>query len=365
MKENSDSIKKEDISLVDLMHELWIERKTIFSVCGIAFLIGVVVAISIPKEYTTQVTMTPETTAKSGYGNLGALANMAGINISGNSGEESLTPELYPEIVHSTPFLLDLFTVEIPSKGNIKGLTLYDYMADHQKQPWWEAITGAPLKGISYLVSTLKDKEKPTEGGKIDPFQLTNDQTTVLRAISSKISVRVDTKTGIIILQVTMQDPLISAMLTDTVMRNLQEYVTNYRTNKAKMDLEYTAKLHTEARKDYYAAQQKYANFADTNRDINRMGYQTQVERLQNEATLAYSLYNQISQQLQLAKAKVQEVTPVFTVIQPAEVSLKASKPNKPIVVAGFIFLGLTGSIIWILVGRTIFRRISNKKKKV
>lgn len=365
MKENSESIRKEEINLFDLIHELWCERKIILSVSGIAFLIGIVVAFSIPKEYTTQVTMTPETSSKSGYGNLGALANMAGINFSGNSGEESLTPELYPEIVHSTPFLLDLFPVTIPKHGDGKSLSLYDYMADYQKQPWWETLTGAPLKGMSYLVSSLKDKDNSENEKTIDSFKLSNDQTNVLRAISSRISVKVDNKTGIILLQVTMQDALLSAALTDTVMCNLQKYVTNYRTNKAKMDLEYTEKLHTEARKEYYAAQQKYANFADTNRDINRMGYQTQVERLQNEATLAYSLYNQISQQLQLAKAKVQEVTPVFTVIQPAEVSLKASKPNKPIVIAGFLFLGLTGSIIWILVGRTIVRKIRYKKKKV
>jgi len=159
----------------------------------------------------------------------------------------------------------------------------------------------------------------------------------------------VDKKSGVISLNVTMQDPLVSAALTDTVMRNLQSYITEYRTNKARRDLVYTEKLYKEAKKTYYIAQQKYASFADANLDIVLIGYRTQLERLQNEATLAYGVYNQMSQQLQMAKAKVQEVTPVYTVVQPATVPLRPEKPNKPMILIGFLFLAFVGSIGWIL----------------
>lgn len=52
-----------------------------------------------------------------------------------------------------------------------------------------------------------------------------------------------------------MQDPLISASLTDTVMHCLQNYITNYRTNKARHDLAFTEKLYKEAKADYEKAQ--------------------------------------------------------------------------------------------------------------
>ena len=65
-----------------------------------------------------------------------------------------------------------------------------------------------------------------------------------------------------------MQDPLISASLTDTVMHCLQNYITNYRTNKARHDLAFTEKLYKEAKADYEKAQKKYATFADANQNV-------------------------------------------------------------------------------------------------
>lgn len=50
-----------------------------------------------------------------------------------------------------------------------------------------------------------------------------------------------------------------------------------------------------------------------------------------------------------MSKAKVQEITPVYTVVQPATVSLKPAKPNKIMILIGFIFLAGVGSMGWIL----------------
>lgn len=343
------SSKQEEKELGELILKVWSNRIFILKVCAIAFLVGLVVALSIPKEYTTTVTIAPESSVKTGSGNLGMLASMAGINIPGSTAEDALSPELYPNIVNSTPFLLDLFSVQIVNQNDKKTYSLYDYMDNYQHEPWWNVILSAPLKALDAVFSLFSEtaKESVIEK-KPDGFHISRDQSRILMAISERIAVSVDKKSGVITLGVRMQDPLVSAALTDTVMKNLQIYITEYRTNKAKKDLEYTEKLYEEARKEYYSAQQKYADFADTNLDIIRSGYRTRQERLQNEATLAYSLYNQISQQRQLAKAKVQEVTPVYTVIQPASVPLRPSEPNKPVVLFLFVFLSFLGSISWI-----------------
>ena len=147
-----------------------------------------------------------------------------------------------------------------------------------------------------------------------------------------------------------MQDPLVSATLTDTVMRNLQEFITQYRTDKARNDLAFTQRLFDEARDNYYEAQQRYARYMDQNQGIVRRSYLTEQERLQNEMNLAFNLYNQTAQQLQLARAKVQESTPVYAVVQPATVPLKPSKPSKIILLAGCIFLAGVVSSGWIFV---------------
>ncbi|MDE5692149.1 MAG: chain-length determining protein, partial [Alistipes sp.] len=147
-----------------------------------------------------------------------------------------------------------------------------------------------------------------------------------------------------------------SATVADTVMRNLQNYVTGYRTNKARKDLELTQQLYDEAQREYYKAQQRYARYMDANQNVVRRSVRTEQERLQNEVTLAYNVYNQMAQQLQLARAKVQESTPVYAVVQPASVPLRAAKPSKMLVLIGFVFMGGVFAAGWILGARDFVR---------
>ena len=201
----------------------------------------------------------------------------------------------------------------------------------------WELWTSVRTDGIIYKPDTI-GREKNLN------YEVMEDPGTYYLVFNVK-----DKKTGVTTLTVTMQDPLISAALTDTVMHCLQNYIADYRTNKARHDLAFTEKLFNEAQENYYEAQQKYARFMDGNQNIIMQSFRTEQERLQNEMNLAYGVFTQVSQQLQLAKAKVQEITPVYTVVQPATVPLRPAKPNKIMILIGFVFLAGVGSIGWIL----------------
>lgn len=348
--------EEQEIDLIELAQKVWAERKLVFKACGIAVIVALVVAFSIPKEYATSVTLAPETGGKSVSGGIGALASMAGISLGASSGEDALSPELYPDIVSSTPFLINLFDVRVKSEEAEVDTTLYAYLKEYQRSPWWNAITSAPFKVLGWTMSLFRD-EQPEEGdARLDPFHLTKEESGIAKALGSRLSVSVDKKTGVTTLTVTMQDALISASLTDTVMHSLQNYITDYRTNKARHDLAYMEKLYDEAKQDYTEAQQKYAQFADANLNISRLVYRAEQERLQNEMNLAYQMYTTVSQQLQMAKAKVQEITPVYTVVQPATVPLRAAKPNKLMILVGFVFLAGVGSVGWILFVKDFIR---------
>ena len=347
--------EEQEIDLIELAQKVWAERKLVFKACGIAVIVALVVAFSIPKEYATSVTLAPETGGKSASGSIGALASMAGINLGASSGEDALSPELYPDIVSSTPFLTSLFDVRVTSEEAEVDTTLYAYLKDYQHSPWWSVIMSAPFKALGWTMSLFRDE--PEEGdAKLDPFHLTKEESGIAKALGSRLAVSVDKKTGVTTLTVTMQDALISASLTDTVMHSLQNYITDYRTNKARHDLAYMEKLYDEAKQDYTEAQQKYAQFADANLNISRLVYRAEQERLQNEMNLAYQMYTTVSQQLQMAKAKVQEITPVYTVVQPATVPLRAAKPNKLMILVGFVFLAGVGSVGWILFVKDFIR---------
>ena len=340
------SSQEEEIDLLELALKVWGERKFILKACGYAVLIGLVIVFSIPREYTTEAMIAPELSDNKGTGGLSSLAAMASLNLNATSGADAIYPDLYPNIVSSTPFITGLFNVRVKDLDEEVDTTLYCYLNEYQRMPWWSLITSAPFKALGWVVSLLTDEE---DDGIFDPFHLTKEETDTAKELSERINVSVDKKTGVTTLTVTMQDPLISASLTDTVMHRLQNYITEYRTNKARHDLAFTEKLYTEAKANYTDAQSKYASFVDANQNIILLSYRAEQERLQNEMSLAYNVYTQVAQQLQMAKAKVQEITPVYTVVQPATVPLRPSKPSKPMILIGFVFLAGVGSVGWIL----------------
>lgn len=81
-------------------------------------------------------------------------------------------------------------------------------------------------------------------------------------------------------------------------------------------------------------------------------------ERLQNDMSLAYQVYSQVANQLQVARAKVQEEKPVFAVVEPAVVPLKPSGISKKVYVLVFIFLSVCIVMFWKLFGEEFLDKI-------
>ncbi len=351
--------QEEEIDLLELARKLWNARKRIVKWAAVGAAVGIVVAFSIPKEYSATVKLAPElSNGKKSLGGLGDLAAMAGVNVGGGS-EDAMSPTLYPDIVGSIPFMVELFDVPVTDKKGELQTTVYDYVQEHTRGTWWSAVIAAPFRFVGWTVSLFKGKEEMDEEKRtvVDPFRLTPKEHGAVKKLSERIVCTVDKKTSVISLTVTMQDPLIAATLTDTVMVNLQNHITDYRTNKARHDLDFTQKLYDEAQAAYYAAQARYARYMDANQKVVLRSVRTEQERLQNEMTLNYNLYNQMAQQLQLAKAKVQESTPVYVVLQPVTVPLSAEKPAKMLIIIGFAFLFGAAISGWVLFGEELASR--------
>lgn len=352
-KESEDIIEAQDmreeneIDLLELAKKLWNRKKTIGLWCLIGAVVGVIVAFSIPKEYTTSVKLAPEMSdKKSANGGLNALAAMAGVSTPGAS-TDAVYPMLYPEILQSVPFCVSLFDIPVTDKDGERVMTLREFLENDTKSPWWSAILAVPGKIIGAITSSDDDDEKNSGG--TDTFRLTKQETQLVEALNKRISASVDQKTSVVDISVNMQDPMVSAILADTVVNRLGEYVTAYRTNKARKDMEYIEQLNREAKAGYYAAQQKFADYLDTHQGVVMYSARTMRDRLENEATLAFNMYNQTSQQLQMAKAKVQEETPVYATIKPPTVPLRASSPRKLMIIVGFTFLAFVAACAWIL----------------
>ena len=329
-----DTSSKDEIDLVEILCKIIVIRKKIYKVAGIGLIIGVIVALSIPKQYTVKVTLSPEMGSSKGTNGLAGLAaSFLG------SGE-----------------LLD---ITVSSSNKSKDITLASYL-DEQTSPWWSYVIGLPGIIINSIKSLFEDDNNIDIDNKVKrgAIELTKEESEKIATLKRSITALVDQKTAITNISVTLQDPKITAVVADSVVCKLQEYIINYRTSKAKEDCSYLEKLCKERQQEYYVAQKKYALYIDTHDDIILQSVRAEQERLQNDMNLAYQVYSQVASQLQVARAKVQEEKPVFAVLEPAVVPQYPSGMGLKIYVLLFMFLAIVGTISWIFIGDDLWNRL-------
>ena len=346
-----------EIDLMEYVRKLWNARKLLLKVAGIAAIVGIVIALSIPKKYTAEVTLSPES-GKSGGGSLSGMAAMLGIGSVNMGGDaNALNISMTSDIVATTPFILELFDTQVKTLDGEVDTTFVAYL-ETESAPWWSAIMSLPGKAIGGVMSLFSSKEEEEEIKAIDPFQLTKKQMSQVNAIKSIIMAESDKKTGITKVSVTLQDPLVAATMVDTVLTKLQKYITKYKTSKAQEDCNYWEQLYKERQKEYYEAQEKYARYSDTNKGVILQSVRIEQERLQNEQTLAFQVFSQVATQLQMSKAKLQEEKPAFAILEPASVPLLPSGTSRKMILIGIVFLAVAGAAAWILFGQDLWTNL-------
>ena len=345
-----------EIDLMEYARKLWAARKLLLKVAGIAVIVGVVIALSIPKKYTAEVTLSPES-GKSGGSSLSGMAAMLGIGSVNMGGDaNALNFSMASDILASTPFVLELFDTQVKTLDGEVDTTLVAYL-ETESAPWWSTIMSLPGKAIGGVMSLFSSKEEEEEKP-IDPFQLTQKQMSQANAIRKFIMAESDKKTGITKVSVTLQDPLVAATLVDTVLVKLQKYITNYKTSKAQEDCKYWEELYKQRQDEYYKAQEKYAKFSDANQNVILQSVRIEQERLQNEQSLAFQVFSQVATQLQMSKAKLQEEKPAFAILEPASVPLLPSGTSRKMILIGIVFLAVAGAAAWILFGQDLWKNL-------
>ena len=336
-----------NIDWMDILRRLYAIRKTLYKAAGVGVVLGIIIALSIPKQYTVTVTLSPEMGGDKASGGLASLASSFLGGGATSSSSDALNVTLAPDIVASTPFILELFNTRVQTLNGELDTTLTAYM-DEQKKPWWGYIKAAPGMAIGAIKSLFS--EETDTASVLNPFQLTQKEASKVEAIKQSITTEVDKKTAKTTISVTLQDPKVTAIVADSVVAKLQQYIIDYRIKKAKEDCAYLEELCHERQQEYYQAQSKYAHYFDSNRNIAFQSVRAEQERLQNDMNLAYQVYSQVAQQLQVARAKIQEEKPVFAVVEPATVPLQPSGTSRKIILIGIVFLVVCCSGIWSLI---------------
>lgn len=357
-KQNNHNDEEIEIDLIGILRKIIGIRKTIYKAAGIGLVVGIIVTISIPKQYTVGVTLSPEMGGSKGGGLSGLAASFLGSGVSMNEGTDALNASLSADIVSSTPFLLELSTMKIPAlEGETMTLSVY---LDEESSPWWSYVIGLPgmvIGGVKSLFTEEESESVPSDKANLGTIELSKKESEKIEALKKKILASVDKKTSMTTVSVTLQNPKVAAVVADSVVRKLQEYIIDYRTTKAKEDCLYLERLFKERQQEYYDAQKKYADYMDSHDNIILQSVRAEQERLQNDMSLAYQVYSQVANQLQVARAKVQEEKPVFAVVEPAVIPLYPSGTSRKIYVLASIFLSVCIVISWKLLGEDILNK--------
>jgi uncharacterized protein involved in exopolysaccharide biosynthesis len=360
------SIDEDEIDLAELARQLWARRRVVWITTAVVFLIGLLVALVSPEEYEASVVLMPQSSDASGgigSGLLRQFGGLASLGLGGASGGSggTLSPDLYPEITQSTPFFLDIMDEELYFAtldttvsfnqyfGEIERPGLLDYLKDY--------TIGLPRLLINLpvrFVNLFRDSptapmlvQSPTTDSTTSdsvvrqaPLRLTGQQRGVMSKLKGRITTTIE-ENNTVKIAVQMPDPLVAAEATEMATNYLTNYILEYRTEKAQQDLQFIQAQHDDKKERYNAIQRRLARFRDRNMNIISETALIEQEQLEAENQLALGLYESLAQQLEQAKIKVQEETPVFKVLEPIQVPLSPSSPNRELILILSLFVGV------------------------
>lgn len=330
--------QNEDILSINfkvLFQILWREKFKIILITLLVGGLGAIYAFTAREEFVSEGKILPEIQSKGGgLGQFSGLAALAGVDVSSvTGGSDAVRPDLYPDVLKSTPFFLELFKLKIKTKDN-KTWVFSDFYTKY------------------VLDDDVKEENLKLRFPTSDEYVAINYQTEKnLKDLRTRITASYDKKTSIISVTTKLPDPVAAALVTRFSMNYLTNYIINYRTEKAKKDLQFLADRLDAAKGKYYSNQAKKAQYSDQ-MPLNVLKLQSadlQRERIESEYKISSSFYNSLLQKYEEAKIKIQQETPVLKILEPPVVKNKRDEPKRMATILVSLFLGGIISILVIL----------------
>lgn len=328
-----------EINFVTIFRRIWAEKKIYMMVLLSTFVVSCAIILPLPRTYDVSISMAPEAETGGLGSSLSSIANSLGFDIGSIASADAIYPDLYPELLHSSDFLVGLFDVHVENEDKSIDTNYYTYMDKLQKRSVWKVI-GDGCVALVEKMMPAPDLPGAQQAG-FDPFRLNRHQTAVVKTMRKNIACDIDKKTGMITLTYTDQDRLIAACMADSIKEHLQQAIVEYRTRKARIDLEYYQKLEAQAEAEYQEAIKRYGHFADTHKNTASQLYRSETERLANEVDRKQQAYSALAVQVQAAEARILANTPAFTTLQGATIPIKPTGPKRMLFVAGMMLLSL------------------------
>ena len=326
---NNPEPEEEGIDIIGLLKGLWDGRKTILICTGVFVALGLIAALTMARTYSVTTVMVPQMASKSNS-SLSSLASLAGIDLSSANSSGDISPLIYPQIVSSVPFQLELIHTPLHYAKVDQPVSMFAYVQEFAKPTVFGVIKkytiGLPGTILGALRKPKEELTLPASDGSNapKPLLLSKDEQAVVNSLKQCINLQIDKKEGYLTLNVTGSEPLQTAELALKTQQLLQDEVTRIRTEKAQSELDYIQARYTEIKAEAESYQTALATVTDRSQDIATTRSRIERDRIQAKYNIANSIYNDMAKQLEVAKMQVKKDTPVYTIIQPVTV------PNKP-----------------------------------
>ena len=336
--------EESELDLMALARTIWQGRRTVFISVGICAVLGVFIALFSPKKYTVSTVIVPQISSSSNS-SLTSLASLAGFDLGGAKSTAELSPILYPQIVNSVPFQLELMNTPLRFEECDTAVSLFTYYTDIKKP----SVIGVVKKytiGIPFLLLDIirGDKPEPDYSGSGDgtplPMSLTKDQEEMSKSLDEMVSLVTNSKEGYLTLTVTGPEALATAQLAQRAQQLLQQEIIKFKVEKSQAELDFVQGRYDEVKRETEALQAQVARFTDRSKDLINTYSQLEQTRIQNKYNISNSVYQELAKQLEQAKLQVKKDTPAFSVLKPVVIPLERSAPKRSQILAIWLFLG-------------------------
>ena len=348
----------DEIDLIEILKQLWIRKTIIFYSIIAGSCIGLLIAILTPNVFSSSTSIVPQISGETKVGgNLSGLAALAGIDFGSVGTSEELSPYVYPLLVESVPFQLELMHSEFNFEDIQEPVSYFKYQTEIKSLSLLELFKKYTV-GLPFLIIDLvKGKEKImgfdlSESKNI--YKFTEDETEVSKILIENISIDINDKENFIKITSTSPEPLLSAQLTEKVTELLQKYITRIKIAKAQENLVFLKERIKEKEINFKKIQQKLAKFSDRNKNVVSVISSMKQQNLQSEYSLAFGVYSELAKQIEQAEIQVKKDTPILTTVQPVQIPDEKSSPKRLLILLIWTFLGAIISCGWILVENTL-----------
>ncbi len=363
--------EEQEIDLIELIQRMWVNRWLIVKVTAVFMVLGVLVALFSAKVYTASCDVVPQTSKSGPSSSMSSLAALAGINLNAAQSAESLSPNVYENIMGSTTFRKELMQTMIDFEEVGHPVSFFDYYTskEYNKPSVFSYIKkytiGLPFTILNAIRGEQPEPDYSGVGGDSNAIEtISKDEYDAMTILGESIALSLDEKKGYVTITANMSEPLAAAQLAQATLTLLQKYITEFKIEKVQSNLDFVQERFDEAKRNFEDVQARRAKLRDANMNTSRYSARTELERLDAEYTLAQGVYTSLAQQVEQAKISVKETTPILTVIKPVTVPYKKSKPQRAMILFAFTFLGAVAGMGGVLLIPAVAEIVGSERMK-